>query len=848
MNRPTLHFRARLAVLVTGGALIAALFPMAGTALAAAPPAPSVPDLAAGSDTGSSNSDNITKTVNGLVFTGTAEVGSTVKIYLSGSTVIGSAVATGGAYSVTTTTAIPDNTANLITATATNGAAEESAQSGALTVTTDNTVPGAPSTPNLDPASDTGTSSTDDYTSDTTPTFSGTSDANATVQLFADAVSVGTAVASGTTWTITSSAVGLGVHLFTAAQTDAAGNGPSPVSAALSVTIDTAVPPAPSAPDLDPASDLGASNSDNITSDTTPTFNGTAAAGSTVALFAGTAQVGTVVAGGGGAWTITSSLLAAGTYAFTAKATNLAGPSVASPALSVSILTGLAVTVNQATGQADPTATTPINFTVVFSSAVTNFVTGDVTIGGTAGGVKVATITGTGTTYNVAVTGMTTAGTVVATVAAAVATDLAGNSNTASTSSDNSVSWDPTAGPTVTINQAAGQADPAGVSPINFTVIFSASVTGFDGTDVTLAGTAGATTAVVTGGPSTYNVAVSGMTTAGTVVASIAADRALSTVGGHPSRASTSTDNTVTFRLATKYLVTASTSTPLPGAAVTITAQLADAAGTAVPSSGVVVTWSKSGTGGSFSAATSTTNASGIATITFTVAATNGTIHTVTATSPGGITGTSTNITTSAPPAVISLTRSRGMITYGESVSLFVQFGTNGANRPFVLEYTSVGVAWATIANLTTNASGSASFAYSPTRTGYVRARFAGTTDLGAATSGVYIVGVRQTVTLSPHRAGTAIIGKGRSITFSSTVRPLRPDLLPSRVTFRFYRSVGGTWVLRYERHVATDSLGVARTTFRFGVGGTWSVRAFADRTPYNSVSRFSTREVYRVL
>ena len=541
---------------------------------------------------------------------------------------------------------------------------------------------------------------------------------------------------------------------------------------------------------------------------------------------------------------------AAGTYSFTAKATNLAGTSVASPALSVSILTGLAVTVNQAAGQADPTATTPINFTVVFSSAVTNFVTGDVTIGGTAGGVKVATVTGSGTTYNVAVTGMSTAGTVIATVAAAVASDLAGNSNTVSTSTDNSVTWDPVAGPTVTINQAAGQADPTGASPINFTVIFSASVTGFDGTDVTLSGTAGATTAVVTGGPSTYNVAVSGMTTGGTVTATIAADRALSTVGSHPSRASTSTDNTVTFRLATRYLVTSSSYTPLPGTAVTITAQLADAAGTAVPTAGVVVTWSKTGTGGTFATATSTTNASGIATVVFTVSTTNGTIHTVTATSPGGITGTSTNITTSAPPAVISLTRSRGMITYGESVSFFVQFGTNGANKPFVLEYTSVGVPWTTIASLTTNASGSASFTYAPTRTGYVRARFAGTTDLGAATSTVYIVGVRQTVTtLSPHHAGTRTIAGGTSVTFATTVRPLRADLAPTRVTFRIYRKVGGSWVLTYQRNVDSDASGVARMTFYWGtsVRGGWYVRAFAPRTPYNSISRYTLREVFLV-
>ena len=71
--------------------------------------------------------------------------------------------------------------------------------------------------------------------------------------------------------------------------------------------------------------------------------------------------------------------------------------------------TGPTVTINQAGGQADPTSTSPINFTVVFSETTTNFATGDVTISGTAGGTKTATVTGSGTTYNVAVTGMTTA-------------------------------------------------------------------------------------------------------------------------------------------------------------------------------------------------------------------------------------------------------------------------------------------------------------------------------------------------------------------------------------------------------------------------------------------------------
>ena len=92
------------------------------------------------------------------------------------------------------------------------------------------------------------------------------------------------------------------------------------------------------------------------------------------------------------------------------------------------------MTINQASGQADPTNASPINFTVVFSETVTGFATGDVTLSGTAGGTLVGTVTGSGTTYNVAVSGMTGSGTVIATIAAGVATDAAGNNNAASTS------------------------------------------------------------------------------------------------------------------------------------------------------------------------------------------------------------------------------------------------------------------------------------------------------------------------------------------------------------------------------------------------------------------------------
>jgi phosphodiesterase/alkaline phosphatase D-like protein len=205
------------------------------------------------------------------------------------------------------------------------------------------------------------------------------------------------------------------------------------------------------------------------------------------------------------------------------------------------------VTINQASGQADPTSASPINFTVVFSEPVTDFVTGDVTLSGTARP-GTATVTGSGTTYNVAVSGMTGSGTVIATIAAGVAHDAAGNTNAASTSTDNTVTYNvDTTPPTVTINQAVGQADPTSASPINFTVVFSEAVTDFATGDVTITGTApGTKTATVTGSGTTYNVAVSGMTGSGTVIASIAAGVAHD-VAGNTNAASASTDKTVTY-------------------------------------------------------------------------------------------------------------------------------------------------------------------------------------------------------------------------------------------------------------------------------------------------------------
>ena len=78
----------------------------------------------------------------------------------------------------------------------------------------------------------------------------------------------------------------------------------------------------------------------------------------------------------------------------------------------------------------------------------------------------------------------------------------------------------------MTITKKSGQADPTSSSPINFTAEFSESVTGLGDSGIELTGTAGATTANVTGSGTTYNVAVSGMSTSGTVIAKVKANAA----------------------------------------------------------------------------------------------------------------------------------------------------------------------------------------------------------------------------------------------------------------------------------------------------------------------------------
>jgi len=104
-----------------------------------APTTPSTPNLTAGTDSGSSSSDDITATVT-PVFTGTAEVNSTVTLYdTDGTTVLGTTTAIGGNWSITSSTLSEGS--HTLTAKATDVAGNVSAASAGLVVTIDTVGP-----------------------------------------------------------------------------------------------------------------------------------------------------------------------------------------------------------------------------------------------------------------------------------------------------------------------------------------------------------------------------------------------------------------------------------------------------------------------------------------------------------------------------------------------------------------------------------------------------------------------------------------------------------------------------------------------------------------------------------
>ncbi|RYZ74411.1 MAG: LamG domain-containing protein, partial [Proteobacteria bacterium] len=168
-------------------------------------------------------------TSNVSIVSGAAETGSTVTIK-SGSTVIGTAVASAGAYSATLGSPL-GNGDYVITAIATDVAGNVSAVSTTLNLRVH---PAAPAVPTI--------TAFTTPTKITTPVFSGTADANVTVKVYAGATLIITTTSDNSgAWSATSSALTHGTYSITATATDPAAR-VSAASAGASLNIDTVAP------------------------------------------------------------------------------------------------------------------------------------------------------------------------------------------------------------------------------------------------------------------------------------------------------------------------------------------------------------------------------------------------------------------------------------------------------------------------------------------------------------------------------------------------------------------------------------------------------------------------------
>lgn len=256
-----------------------------------------------------------------------------------------------GNWSCTPTSALADGR-HTFTALVTNTAGVVS-DPVSTTFTVDTTAPDAPSI----------TSPTGGSTVTTgTPAISGDAEPNSTVTVTDGATTVCTATADATgAWSCTpATALTDGSHVLTATSTDSAGNTSVP-SAPVTVTVNTAVPPAQDTTSI-------TAPADNSTVTGTTTITGTAAPTSTVTVSDGTNTVCTATSDAKGNWSCApTTALADGQYTLTATA--VGGNASSAPSNAVHITVTNAV-------PAAPVITAPTDGSSVGTS--------DPTIGGTA--------------------------------------------------------------------------------------------------------------------------------------------------------------------------------------------------------------------------------------------------------------------------------------------------------------------------------------------------------------------------------------------------------------------------------------------------------------------------------
>jgi len=221
-----------------------------------------------------------------------------------------------------------------------------------------------------------------------------------------------------------------------------------------------------------------------------------------------------------------------------------------------------------------------------------------------------------------------------------------------------------------------------------------------------------------------------------------------------------------------KYLVTPGVASTIPLSGVSISAQLADANNNPVSLAGQSVTWGSTN-GGSFSSASSLTNAAGVATATFTVGAVSGTVHTVTGTDGSARTG-NTTVTVTAPNQYL-VTSSNLAPQAGSQVTITAQLADAGNNpvaqagQTVNWSKTGTGGSFASATSVT-NAGGVASVVFTVNTSSNTTHTVTATDNLAfTGTSASIVTGAGPATQLVfSVQPGTATVGTGFGLTVTA--------------------------------------------------------------------------------
>ena len=375
---------------------------------------------------------------------------------------------------------------------------------------------------------------TSQTTNNTTPTISGTAEADSVVTIVVGGATYTVTATAGGSWSLDTAtatpdsgtlSLAEGANSVFVTSTDAAGNTASDITVD-ELTLDTIAPTTPTVDGL-------------VTSDTTPTITGTAtlAAGETLSVTINGAtydNVPVIL----GMWSIDTGTVvpSSGTlgvfndgnsYEVVATVTDAATNSSSDATMNEVVIDATLPTVDIQGEPASVNNTAAFNVTFEFSETVTGFVVGDITLSNAT----VSNFTAVdGNTYTADIT-PDSGGDITIDVAANVAQDGAGNNNTAATQAV--TVFDSTAPSILILSAPAFVMD---TSAFNVTFEFNEDVTGFTQSDITIGNGSASNFIAVDGNTYTADITPDGT---GNISIDVAANIAQDIAGNDNTAAST---------------------------------------------------------------------------------------------------------------------------------------------------------------------------------------------------------------------------------------------------------------------------------------------------------------------